>query len=333
MKRFQNHLIVGVDTGNFNIKTQTQCFTSGYTELAGSGNTFSDMLDFQGRTFALSGNRIPRRDQKWLTEDFYVLFLFAIGKELRRHGVPSGSYGIIPSVGLPPADFEDSGKKEEMRAYFSKPAKFTYNGTKYTIDASRAVVCPQGFASTLAYSPTERMKLDIRDEQALRGLRPINVLAGEPSGILIDVGGGTVDNILLRYGKPQPSDNNNPPDGTISISDVIRKDLTAKVGVDTSESIINSYLMGENVRIAGEDEAVIQRHLERYAGSLLLRLGEKRLPFAHSYVLMIGGGSRLILPYWRRAGAFGVLDHLDNISANAAGYEEMAYEALLKDGG
>ena len=106
MKRLQNKLIIGVDAGNYNTKTQTACFTSGFSELAGKGLKFEDMLEFEGGHFALSGSRKPVREDKTVNNDFFLLTLFAIGKELAGHKVPPGSYNIVLATGLPPGHLD-----------------------------------------------------------------------------------------------------------------------------------------------------------------------------------------------------------------------------------
>jgi len=103
MLRYKDKLILGVDAGNYNIKTGTQCFTSGYTELLGTGNQYSDVLRFDGKHYALSDARVPKRDDKSANIDFLILTLLAIAKELTQHNITSGSHSIVLAVGLPPA--------------------------------------------------------------------------------------------------------------------------------------------------------------------------------------------------------------------------------------
>jgi plasmid segregation protein ParM len=331
MKRYQNQLIIGVDTGNFNTKTQTACFTSGYSELAGSELKFEDMLEYEGRHFALSGNRRPVRDDKTVNEDFFLLTLFAIGKELVQHKISPGSYSVILSVGLPPGHLSVKNLKQQTQAYFKKQATFSYNKIRYENDVSRVIVCPQGYASLLADAFTDEMEA-LSTEDRLNGeSRPIDLLAKEPLAILLDIGGGTVDPIVLKDGVPQPDVHISLSEGIITVYNEISAEIKAKSGRDVSESVISLVLDGKPARVDEADARYIRDRIQRYADNLLMRLTEQKLPFGSSYVLLMGGGSKVIRSCWEKSrDQFGKLDFIGDIRANAAGYEEMALRALMR---
>lgn len=331
MKRFQHRLIVGVDAGNYNTKTQTVCFTSGFSELAGKELRFEDMLEYKGRHFALSGNRKPVRDDKTRSEDFFLLTLFAIGKELVRHNVPPGSHNIVLATGLPPGHLSVKDLKRQTQEYYKKQADFIYNDNRYQIDISRVIVCPQGYAALLAPALTGEMEL-LADSNTRNGeSRPIDILTKEPLAILLDIGGGTVDPIVLVEGIPQPDIHISLSEGIITAYNEISAEIKARSGRDVPEHVINLVLYDKPVRVDESDARFIRERIQRYADSLLLKLSEQKLPFSNSYVLLMGGGSKVIRAYWSNSRhMFGKLDHIADIRANAAGYEEMAIRALLR---
>lgn len=331
MKRFENIFIVGVDGGNYNTKTQTACFTSGYTELAGKELRFEDMLEYKGRHFALSGSRIPVRDDKTTNEDFFLLTLFAIGKELTQHKVPSGNYNIVLATGLPPGHLSIQNLKQKTQDYFKKKADFTYNGNRYHIDISRVIVCPQGYAALLAPVMTDEMER-LAQENDLNGeTRPIDILSKEPSAILLDIGGGTVEPVVLAYGVPQPDFHFSLSEGIIKAYNEISVEIKAKSGRDVSEAVIRLVLDDKPARLCEADICFIHERINRYADNLLMKLTEQKLPFGSSYVPLMGGGSKIIRACWEKSRhLFGKLDFIGDIRANAAGYEEMAFRAILR---
>lgn len=331
MKRFENKLILGVDGGNFNTKTQTACFTSGYTELAGNELRFEDMLEYAGRHFALSDIRRPVRDDKTTNEDFLLLTLFAIGKELTKHEVPPGSYNIILATGLPPGHLSVKNLKQQTQDYYRKQADFTYNDRRYQIDVSHVIVCPQGYAALLASTTTDEMETLSLENRLTGESRPIDILAKEPYAILLDIGGGTVEPIVLKYGVPQPDIHISLSEGIITAYNEISAEIKAKSGRDVSESVISLVLDGKPARVNETDIRFIHERIQRYAGNLLMKLTELKLPFGSSYVLLMGGGSRIIRTCWESSRhLFGKLDFIGDIRANAVGYEEMAFRALLR---
>ena len=331
MKRHHNTLIIGVDAGNYNTKTQTACFTSGFSELAGKELRFEDMLEYQGRHFALSNNRKPVRDDKTANEDFFLLTLFAIGKELVQHKVPSGRTNIVLATGLPPGHLSVKDLKRQTQEYYKKQADFVFNEHRYQIDVSRVIVCPQGYAALLAPTLTDEMEL-LSDANALNGeTRPIDILAKEPLAILLDIGGGTVDPIVLEDGVPKPDYHISLSEGIITAYNEISAEIKAKSGRDVSESVINLVLGGKPARVDEADARFIHERIQRYADNLLMKLTEQKLPFNNSYVLLMGGGSKVIRACWKNSRhLFGKLDYIGDIRANAVGYEEMAFRALLR---
>jgi len=329
MKRLQNKLIIGVDAGNYNTKTGTQCFTSGFSELAGKELTFGDMLEFGGRHFALSSSRKPVRDDKTANEDFFLLTLFAIGKELVQHKVPPGSYDIVLATGLPPGHLSVKDLKRQTQEYYMRKADFIYNGKRYQIDISRVIVCPQGYAALLAPVLSDEMAILAQSDSLNGESRPIDILANEPLAILLDIGGGTVDPIVLEYGAPKPDFHASLSEGIITAYNEISAEIKARSGRDVSESVINSVLSGKPARVDEADARFIHDRIRRYADNLLMKLTEQKLPFGNSYVVLMGGGSKVIKDSWKTSRhLFGKLDYIGDIRANAAGYEEMALLAL-----
>ena len=193
------------------------------------------------------------------------------------------------------------------------------------------IVCPQGYAALLAPTLTDEMER-MAGENALRGeSRPIDILMPEPLAILLDIGGGTVDPIVLEYGAPQPDFHASFSEGIITAYNEISAEIKAKTGRGVSESVICNVLRGMPARVDEADARFMRECVSRYAGNLLMKLTEQKLPFNNSYLLLMGGGSKVVKDSWQDSRhLFGKLDYIGDIRANAAGYEEMAMRALYR---
>lgn len=325
-----DQMILGVDLGNYNMKTANVCFPSAYLELAGDGSDYQHTLFYTGKHYALGGPRVVQQEDKDTSEDFLILTQFAIARELEANRLPPGSYDMVLAVTLPPAFLNIPQKRQRMKRFFRREFSFRYNGSWYKINITRVYVCPQATAALYANVLTDEMRqwaaAHLIDPSAAR---PLDLLQREPSAILVDIGGGTVDVVVLQHGAPQPFDNDFPAKGVIWTYGAIRQEAKAKLGMELSEEVINMFLHGEPVRI-GEDAAqIIWGKVSQYAQRLLMTLREKQLPISTAYVLLMGGGACLVRNAWyQMESTFAKLDFLGEIKAIAMGSEVMTKRTL-----
>lgn len=324
MIRYNGKTILGVDLGNFNMKTASQCFPSAYVELTGNGNNYAHTLQVDGRSCALGGKRVAQRDDK-AHEDFLILLMFAIGRELEANGLRSGSYDIYLSTALPPAYLNNREMRSNLKQFFRRQLAFQYNGRRYKINVVKVYVCPQAIAAMYANVLTDRMRGMVESGKLEHQTAcPLDMLINEPIGILVDIGGGTVDPVILKHGIPEPFDDENPARGVIWTYNRIRGDIKAKLGNDLTEDAVNMFLIGERVRLSTPDTEMIHEHIHRYAGHLLMELKEKGLPFSTAYTIVQGGGAEMVREMWSKLQSFAMLDFLPEIRATAMGCEVMA---------
>ena len=329
MIRHNGKIIMGVDLGNYNIKTANVCFPSAYVELSGDGNSYSHTLRYNGRYYALGGKRVAQRDDKTsMNDDFLILTQFAIARELEANGAGPGSYEIYLSTALPPAYMNNKAMRTGLKQFFRRQMEFLYNGQRYRINIVRVYVCPQGVSALYACTRTEQMKLVGFDVTCRT---PMTLLEKEAMAVLVDIGGGTVDPVVLQYGIPQPFEDENPAKGIIWTYNSIRRDIKAKLGSDISEEAVNLYLNGENVRLDQQSVGIIRDHISHYANRLLMELREKGLPFATAYTLVQGGGARFVRDTWKKETFFAALDFLPEIRATAMGCEVIAQRMMVRE--
>ena len=329
MIRHNGKIILGVDLGNYNIKTENVCFPSAYVELAGDGNNYSHTLRYNGKYYALGGKRVAQRDDKAsMTDDFLILNQFAIARELMVNGMEPGSYEIYLATALPPAYMNNKAMRTGLKQFFRRQLEFLYNGQRYRVNIIRVYVCPQGVSALYANVQTEQMSgqgLDITCRS------PMAVLEKEGMAVLVDIGGGTVDPVVLQYGIPQPFEDEHPAKGIIWTDNSIRRDIKAKTSVDISEEAVNLYLNGDNIRMDEISTGIIREHIDHYANRLLMELREKGLPFATAYTLVQGGGAKFVRNAWREYASFAALDFLPEIKATAMGCEVIAQRMMTRE--
>ena len=89
-------IVLAIDHGNNRIKTLTRSFTSGCVESGHLPAMGGDVLVYQGKEYTLSGKRMAQKNDKTEDDNFFILTLFAIGKELLEN--PQYSESICPCL-------------------------------------------------------------------------------------------------------------------------------------------------------------------------------------------------------------------------------------------
>ena len=131
MKTINNTKIIGIDHGYGNMKTANCCFPTGITAYDSEPLFTADMLIYNGKYYLIGEGHKKFAPDKVKDEDYYVLTLAAIAKELKAENLTEAH--IVIAAGLPLT--WTSGKKAEFRAYLMKNAEveFTYKKKDYHI--------------------------------------------------------------------------------------------------------------------------------------------------------------------------------------------------------
>ena len=81
----KNMEVIGVDHGWSHVKTAATVFTTSIEENP-SPTFYKDVLEYKGKYYNIGGERLEVKNTKVENEDFYLLTLAAIAKELRKRG-------------------------------------------------------------------------------------------------------------------------------------------------------------------------------------------------------------------------------------------------------
>ena len=119
MKNRNGIYIIGVDHGYGNIKTANSCFPTG-VESSDTEPTFkNDLLIYQGRYYQISVGHKEYAAEKVMDEDYYILTLAAIARELSREQITQAN--VFLAAGLPLSKkLGDKGREiqEMLSKYF-----------------------------------------------------------------------------------------------------------------------------------------------------------------------------------------------------------------------
>lgn len=94
-------MIIAIDHGNSEIKTVHEQFTAGFEVYDKEPPLTSEVLEYGCNYYALTRTRLPYRYDKTENDDYYILTLFAVGKELLRQHITT-PVDVQLAVGLPP---------------------------------------------------------------------------------------------------------------------------------------------------------------------------------------------------------------------------------------
>lgn len=99
MIEFKEKLIVGIDHGYGNIKTANHCFKTGIMGYDAEPLFTKDMLEYGGKYYLIGEGHKEFLPDKIKDEDYYLLTLVAIAKELKDKGLTEAD--VIIAAGLP----------------------------------------------------------------------------------------------------------------------------------------------------------------------------------------------------------------------------------------
>lgn len=288
------------------MKTAHFAFPSGLVPYEHEPYTQKDVLEYQGQYYVVGSGRQPLQKDKTQKVDYYLLTLAAIAKELEyRHAERACS--VTLAAGLPLTSFGRDKKK--FRDYLlrdGRPALFCYEGREYAVTIHEVALFPQGYAAVLTQSG----------------------LLDEPSVLVADIGGWTVDLLRLDNRIPNAATCRSLELGMIRCIDEISEQVRRTLGVSMTAAQIESVLRGDASSLSDEAKAVIHAQADRYIQSLLSAITECGLDVRAMPTVFLGGGAALLK---RRVSATNALCRpfiLDDVCLNAKGYERLVGQML-----
>ena len=296
-----DNITIGVDHGYAAIKTTHFTFPTGLVGYDHEPYTQKDVLEYGGKFYVVGSGRQPLQKDKTATEDYYLMTLAAIALELSHRGAEAAA-DVHLAAGLPLTSFGRNKKK--FREYLlrnSQPVSFRYEGNDYRITITEVSLFPQGYAAVL----TQTALLD------------------EPSVIVADIGGWTVDLMRLDNRIPNAATCRSLELGMIRCLDEIAEQIRRTLGLSMTAAQIESCLRGESGSTGEQAREIIHREAGFYTRRLLSAITESGLDARAMPAIFLGGGAALLK---RHVGATDGLCRpliLDDVCLNAKGYERL----------
>ena len=302
-------IIIGVDHGYAAMKTAHFTFPTGLVEYEHEPYTRKDVLEMNGRFYVVGTGRQPLQKDKTVTEDYYLLTLAAIAKELdHRQAGPVASVHLV--AGLPLTSFgRDKKKFKEYLFRNGKPVTFRYEWTTYTVTIEKVTLIPQGYAAVLTQS----------------------TLLDEPSVIVADIGGWTVDLMRLDERIPNAATCRSLELGMIRCLDEIAEQIRRSLGLSMTAAQIEHVLNG-GTGMDEQAQKIIHREAEDYTRRLLSAISESGLDARAMPIIFLGGGAALMKRHVRAADGLCRPLILDDVCLNAKGYERLVEQLLANNG-
>ena len=298
-------IIIGCDQGYGNIKTAHTCFPAGVTRHEREPTFKTDLLLYEGKYYTIGDGHKEFIADKSQDEDYYLLTLAAIAKEMDYRGLQNGH--VILAVGLPLT--WASGQRKALVSYLMKKreVQFFFNRKNRYITIDHVEVFPQGFA---AIAPI------IYD---LKGLT-----------VLCDIGNGTMNIMLINNGRPLQNKCFTEKYGTYQCTLVVREKMMQRHHVAVEDAVIEEVLRTGTADIDAEYLNTIREAAKEYTGGILRRLREHEYDPKLMKLYIVGGGGCLVKNFTSYDPGRVTIN--EDICATAKGYEWLAGQKISKAG-
>lgn len=293
---------IGIDHGYYAIKTRHFSFPAGISEYSHEPYTLQNTLEYGGKFFVCGTGRQPILRNKMENDNYYLLTLAAIAKEIKQRG-EKAECSVNLAAGLPLAGF--GREKKPFREYLlrsSQPVCFKFEGIPYKVTIEDVKLFPQGY-SAIAIHP--------------------ELIQNEPSVLLMDIGGWTVDLMRLDNRIPNAATCRSLELGMIRCLDEISEQIRRSLGLSMTAAQIESVLRGDASHVNEDAKKIIYQEAERYTKRLLSAIAESGLDVRAMPAVFLGGGATLLKHHASAADGLCRPIILDDVCLNAKGYERL----------
>jgi plasmid segregation protein ParM len=293
-------LIIGIDHGYASIKTANFVFPSGVVAFDSPPPVQQGLLEFEGRFFVCGSGRQTLLKDKTANENYYLLTLAALAMEVKlRTGETTAD--VIIAAGLPLTGF---GKdKSAFRRYLlshTNPIKYRFEGLEYEITITDAVIQPQGYCA-IAINPA--------------------ILRDEPSIVVADIGGWTVDVMRIDRGSVDTATCRSLEMGVIRCMDEVKEQVRRALGLSITDAQAEAVLADMPCTVSEQAKAIISRQGRLYVERLLSEIGECGFDLKAIPVVFMGGGASLVKPRVAPRDGLCRVIYLDDVCVNAKAFE------------
>ena len=295
-------MIIGIDHGYYAIKTKQVCFPTGIIRYEYEPYTMQNVLQYQGEYYVCGTGRQTLVKDKTANDNYYLLTLAALAQEIRkRKGERTAK--VVLAAGLPLTGFGREKQKFKEYLFQKQLIRFLYEGERYEIQIEDVKLFPQGY-SALALYP--------------------EYLKDEPSVLLVDIGGWTVDLMRLDNAVPNAATCRSLELGVIRCMDEIREQVRRNTGLSVTETQIERVLRGKPSSMPAEVVSLIERQGRLYIEKILSAITEAGFDLRAVPSVFMGGGAAIFKHRVSEQDRLCRPIYLTDVHANAAGYERIS---------
>lgn len=189
---------------------------------------------------------------------------------------------------------------------------FEYNGRYYSIRIGKVVSYTQALAAAVTR---------------------FGELKKHASSYIIDIGGYTVDVLKLRYGKPDLAVVESFEQGVITLYNSIFSQCNSQYALHLEDCDIDEVIKGEPTILPGEVQILIRKMASQFLTEFCNFLGERSIDLKVSKCVFAGGGSLLLRQIIERSDKVGFPIFIEDIHANAVGYDLLYKSEVAFHGG
>ena len=297
----RNVEIIAIDHGWSHIKTRSTVFVSGVEENV-SPTFFDNVLEYNGKFYNIGGKRIEVKNTKVDNNDFYLLTLAAIAKELKNRNLTDAN--VYLAVGLPLTRFGE--EKQAFIDYLKKDKEvtFKYAEKEYHITIEKVSVFPQCYAAVADMIPTFARK-----------------------AVVIDIGSWTVDIMPVVNKQPDDQRCSSLPKGIITCMREMNRACVRRFNYELDESDIEQYIRYRQIDGIPKDVVVLMDNfLAKYAEMIIRSLKEMEINIQTTPIYFVGGGAVVMKNY----GGLNMQNvyYKQDVKSNAKGFEILAKAAM-----
>ncbi len=295
--------VIGIDHGWSGMKTVHEVFTSGCKEISTEPAFTENLLEFGGKYYKIGSRRLEVKDTKVTDENYYMLTLAAVAKELKIRGRKTAH--VLLAVGLPLTRFGD--EKKEFVSYLSrkKEVSFTFEKEKYHIFIDNVCVYPQCYAAVID-------RIDKFPEKQL----------------VVDIGSWTVDIMPIISHLPDESACVTQPHGIITCIQQINKECVRQLNAEVDEYDIQKVMVSGGGDLPEKYREIIIKEICAYCQQIYHNIRELGYNMDLTQIIFVGGGAGVM----KRFGGLEQknISYIEDVKANAKGYEMLGNAYLAQ---
>lgn len=293
----KNTIVIAIDHGWSSCKTSNFVFCSGVREITTEPAIYDNVVQYDGRYFKIGSERLKVKDTKVEDDNYYLLTLAAIAKELKLKGKRSGT--LLLAVGLPLTRF--GAEKSDFIRYLmrARNVTFLFEKEEYSVSIEKVVVYPQCYGAVV---------------------NRLNKMPGK--ALAVDIGSWTLDIMPIVNKDPDEAMCVTFQEGVITCIQQINKECVRQLNGEIDETQIEQFLIDGGGNIPAKYQRIIVSEVKRYCSEIINHIRELGYNLELTFIVFVGGGASLIK---RFAGLEQEnIVYIEDVKANALGFEMLA---------